>query len=88
MNRIAKGCAINNRRGGISSVQALNFCPVSDTHSLFDGPLTLLITEQTKFSATDSYANDGGPEAVYLLCSFYHDPLHIEMIRNVDNFAT
>ena len=23
----------------------------------------------------DDYAKDGGPEEVYLLCSFYHEPL-------------
>ena len=36
--KIAKGCVINNYRGGgISSVQVLNFCPVSDMQSWFDG---------------------------------------------------
>ena len=29
-------CAIDSYRGGISSVQALNFCPASDNHSWFD----------------------------------------------------
>ena len=33
LDKNSQGCAINNYRGGISSVQALNFCPVSDKHS-------------------------------------------------------
>ena len=32
-------CAINSYRGGVAAVQALSFCPVSDTHSWFDGLL-------------------------------------------------
>ena len=31
-------------------------------------------TPQTWFSI-DNYAKDGGPEEVWLLCSFYHEPL-------------
>ena len=32
-------------------------------------------------------AKNGGTEAVWLLCSFYHDPLRAKILRNVDNFA-
>ena len=39
---------------------------------------TLLISallSKNKERATDNYAKDGGPEEVWLLCSFYHDAL-------------
>ena len=31
----------------------------------------------------DDYAKDGGPEEFRLLCSFYHDPLHSLIVKEV-----
>ena len=48
--KIARGCAINSHRMGISLLQALNFCPVSDTYSWFDGLLVLIIKDFLRYS--------------------------------------
>ena len=31
----------------------------------------------------DDYAKDGGPGVVRLLCSFYHEPLHSLIVKEV-----
>ena len=40
-----------------------------------------------KLNTTDNYAKDGGPGEVWLLCSFYHDPLSNWIKANVNKFA-
>ena len=35
----------------------------------------------------DDYAKDGGPVEVWLLCSFYQEPLHTSIKTNVNKFA-
>ena len=35
----------------------------------------------------DDYAKDGGPAEVWLLCSFYHEPLRTCIKTNVNKFA-
>ena len=34
-------------------------------------------------SVIDDYAKDGGPGEVWLLCSFYHDPLRSLIVKEV-----
>ena len=36
LDKNSQSCAVNSYRGGILSVQGLNFCPVSDAHPWFD----------------------------------------------------
>ena len=38
--------------------------------------------------AIDNYANDGLPVAVWILCSFYHDPFRAWIIRSVNNLLS
>ena len=35
----------------------------------------------------EDYPKDGGPEAVWLLCSFYHELLHAWIKTDVSKFA-
>ena len=50
--------------------------------------LLIFQTRRETFWATmDDYAKDGGTEGVLFLCCFCPDPLHAQIIRNVNNFA-
>ena len=35
----------------------------------------------------DNYFKDGGPEVIWLLCSFYHEPLRTLIKIDVNKFA-
>ena len=39
--------------------------------------------ERNVHSTVDDYAKDGGPEVVWLLCSFYHEPLRSLTVKKV-----
>ena len=43
-------------------------------------------TSQT-VTAIDDYAEDGGPREVWILCSFYHEPLRTWLKTNINKFA-
>ena len=46
-----------------------------------------LTGSQTQNASIDDNAKDGGPGEVWLLCSFYHEPLQTLIKTNVNKFA-
>ena len=49
--------------------------------------LKLIPWDRDLLTQIDDYAKDGGPGEVWLLCSFYHEPLRTWIKTNINKFA-